>query len=82
MTPHNRHVAGYIRTSGEKRLYGIYNFQDKTSYLTWYAFKEHAANPSQLFDHWSEQTFGVGEDHDHLIIPPHGFLLLESIDQN
>jgi amylosucrase len=77
MTPHNIHVAGYIRTSGEKKLYGIFNFQDKTSYLTWYAFKENDGKAKQLFDHWSEQTFEVGEDNAHLIIQPYGFLLLE-----
>jgi amylosucrase len=81
MTPHNIHVAGYIRASGEKRLYAIFNFQDKPSYLTWYAFKEHAEQPVQLFDHWSEQTFSVGSDKDHLVIKPYGFLLLESIDE-
>ncbi len=79
MTPHNTHVAGYIRSSGEKRLYGVFNFQDKTSYLTWYAFRENAAGSLQLSDHWSKQIFAVGEDKDHLLIPPYGFLLLEPI---
>jgi amylosucrase len=82
MTPHNIHVAGYIRSIEEKRLYAVFNFQDKSSYLTWYAFKEHTAKPSQLFDHWGEQLFKVGDDKDHLIIPPYGFLLLELIDKN
>jgi amylosucrase len=82
MTPHNIHVAGYIRSEGDKRLYAVFNFKDKTSYLTWYAFKEHGAKPAQLSDHWSEQVFKVGQDKDYLIIPPYGFLLLESIDEN
>jgi amylosucrase len=81
MTPHNVHVAGYIRASGGKRLYGIFNFQDKTSYLTWYAFKGYAVQPSRLFDHWSEQSFNVGDDKDYLIIEPYGFLLLEPADE-
>jgi amylosucrase len=81
MTPHNIHVAGYIRASEEKRLYCIFNFRDKTSYLTWYAFKEHAEKSLQLFDHWSEQRFQVGDDKDHLVIQPYAFLLLESLDE-
>jgi amylosucrase len=81
MTPHNNHVAGYIRSAGENRLFALFNFQDKTSWLTWYAFKEQAAKPSRLFDHWSEQTFKVGEDDDHLIIQPYGFLLLEPVNE-
>jgi amylosucrase len=80
MTPHNIHVAGYTRTSREKNLFGIFNFQDKASFLTWYAFKEQGAGPSQLYDHWSEQQFNVGEDTDHLIIQPYEFLLLEPTD--
>ena len=81
MTPHNIHVAGYIRSLGEKRLYAIFNFQNKTAYLTWYAFKESEAKPAQLYDHWSEQIFNAGDDKDHLIIQPYGFLLLEPADE-
>lgn len=81
MTPHNIHVAGYIRSTGEKRLYGVFNFLDKISYLTWYAFKENADQTVQLYDHWSEQTFTVGDDNDHLIIQPYGFLLLVPVNK-
>jgi amylosucrase len=80
MTPHNIHVVGYIRAIEEKRLYAVFNFQNKSSYLTWFAFKEHAAKALELFDHWSEQTFKVGDDKDYLIIPPYGFLLLEPVN--
>jgi amylosucrase len=81
MTPHNIHVAGYIRSSEEKRLFAIFNFHDKTSYLTWFAFKEHAGKPAQLTDHWSEKMFNVGDDKDYLIIQPYGFLLLEPVNE-
>jgi amylosucrase len=77
MTPHNIHVAGYIRSLGDKRVYGVFNFKDKPSYLTWYAFKEHGFKPSVLLDHWSGETYTVGEDREYLVIPPYGFLLLE-----
>lgn len=76
MTPHNEHVAGYIRSGGEEQLYGVFNFSNKASYLTWYAFKEHAYKPARIFDHWEEKYYEVGEDRNHLIIPPYGFLLL------
>lgn len=80
MTPHNIHVAGYIRQLGEKKLFCLFNFKDKASYLTWYAFKEQD-KPSKLRDHWSGETLSVGEDREYLIIPPYGFLLLEPVSE-
>lgn len=77
MTPHNDHVAGYIRSDGDQQLYGVFNFNNKAAYLTWYAFKEHGHKPVRLYDHWEEKQYEVGEDRNHLIIPPYGFLLLQ-----
>lgn len=79
MTPHNIHVAGYIRAAEEQRLYCLFNFKDQDTYLTWYAFKEHAVKPVRLFDYWKETTYEVGEDREHLVIPPYGFMLLEPV---
>lgn len=79
MTPHNIHVAGFIRTWGDRELFCVFNFKDKASYLTWFAFKEHGIKSTQLFDHWKEETYEVGDDREHLIIPPYGFLLLEAL---
>jgi amylosucrase len=77
MTPHNIHVAGYKRNLNDKQLFAIFNFSDKPSYLTWYAFKEHGFKPARLFDHWKEKMYEVGDDREHLIIPPYEFLVLE-----
>ena len=78
MTPHNIHVAGFLRTFEGQKLYCLFNFRNKASYVTWFAFKEHGAAPSQLYDHWSGATFEVGMDHDYLIMEPYSFLLLEA----
>ncbi len=77
MTPHNIHVAGFIRAIDERKLFGIFNFKDKPSYLTWYAFKEHNLTATKLFDHWENIVYDIGEDREYLIIKPYGFLLLE-----
>jgi amylosucrase len=79
ITPHNIHVAGYIRTADEKKLFCIFNFKDKPSYLTWYAFKEQGYAPSQLKDHWSGTIYEVADDREYLIMPAYGFLLLEPV---
>lgn len=81
LTPHNIHVAGYLRTYEEQKFYGVYNFSAKEAYLTWYAFKEHGSISNLLFDHWSETTIQVGYDHEFLVIPPYSFLLLEVLPQ-
>jgi amylosucrase len=79
ITPHNIHVAGYLRTSEAKRVYCIFNFSNQPRYLTWYAFREHGNDPRKLYDHWEEKTFEPGKDHEYLTIKPYGFHLLEPI---
>lgn len=78
MTPHNIHVAGYLRTFEDQKIYCLFNFSDQPSYLTWFAFKEHGAAPQQLFDHWSEREYEVGYDHQYLILEPYQFMILEA----
>lgn len=77
MSPHNIHVAGYIREKEGKRLYCLFNFRQLNSWLTWYAFKEHQHKPTRLFDHWSGKHFDVSYDHEYFILEPYGFYLLE-----
>ncbi len=78
LTPHNIHVAGYLRTFENQKLYCLFNFSDKAAYLTWFAFKEHGASPDSLYDHWQEKEYTVGNDHEYLVIEPYQFLLFEA----
>ncbi|MEO5891390.1 MAG: alpha-amylase family glycosyl hydrolase [Ferruginibacter sp.] len=74
---HNIHVAGYLRTLDEEKLYCVFNFSNQAAFLTWAAFKQHGPAPDKLYDHWSERSFTVGFDHEYLIMPPYTFNLLE-----
>ncbi|MFM2338884.1 MAG: hypothetical protein RL115_2077 [Bacteroidota bacterium] len=76
LTPHNKHVAGYLRAWNDERVYCLFNFSDKQQQLTWYAFKENGMKPAKLFDHWSEQTFDVKNDHEYFTLPPYSFFVL------
>jgi amylosucrase len=78
MTPHNIHVAGYLRTFEEQKIYCLFNFSDQPSYLTWFAFKEHGAAPHTLYDHWTEKELEIGYDHQYLILEPYQFMILEA----
>lgn len=80
LTPHNPHVAGYLRTYADKKLYGIFNFSDQNAYLTWYAFKEHGSFKPKLYDGWKEKEFTVGPDNDYLVVQPYTFHLMEPRD--
>ncbi|MEO6549009.1 MAG: alpha-glucosidase C-terminal domain-containing protein, partial [Ferruginibacter sp.] len=74
---HNIHVAGYLRTLAADRLYCVFNFSNKTVFLTWAAFKEHGTIPATLYDYWSEKYFSVGLDHEYLVMPPYSFNILQ-----
>lgn len=73
----NNHVAGFLRAWGDERVYCIFNFCDQETSISWYTFKQNNMKPVALFDHWSEKTFPVGYNHEHLILQPYQFLILE-----
>jgi amylosucrase len=77
LPPHNIHVAGYLRTLGEQKLFAVFNFSGHPANLTWHAFKEHGVVPTTLYDHWTEKEFEVGADNEHLVLGPYEFYLLE-----
>jgi len=78
LSPHNIHVAGYLRSYAGKRLFCVFNFSDRPAYLTWYLFKEYGNPPAVLYDHWREEQLKVGFDHEYLVVAPYQFFLLEA----
>lgn len=77
LSPHNIHVAGFIRTNEHKKFYCLFNFNSKASYITWYLFKEHGIVPKEIFDHWSGKKQKVGSDHEYLVMEPYQFAVFE-----
>jgi amylosucrase len=77
LTPHNIHVAGFLRAWDDDRVYCLFNFSDKEQHLTWYVFKENGMSPSKLFDYWSEKYFDVKNDNEYFVLPPYSFFILE-----
>lgn len=77
LSPFNTHVAGYLRTLDEAKLYCVFNFSGQAAYLSWSAFKQHGPTPNELYDHWQEKMYTVGFDNEHLVLEPYGFCLLE-----
>lgn len=77
LTPHNIHVAGFIRHSEGKHYYCLFNFNSKAAYITWFLFKEHGFAPTELQDHWSGKKQKVGPDHEYLVMEPYQFAVFE-----
>lgn len=77
LTAHNIHVAGYLRTMEDKKLYCVFNFSAAASWLTWAVFKQHGPAPDILYDHWEDRFYEVGADHQYLILTPYSFYILE-----
>jgi amylosucrase len=77
LTPHNIHVAAYLRQQNGSRFFGVFNFKNEASFLTWYAFKEKGEAPATLFDHWMGETLTVGADNEFLVLKPYEFRLFE-----
>jgi amylosucrase len=80
MTPHNVHIAGFVRWDAETRLYALFNFSAEDAWLTWFAFFEKGLKASQLKDHCTGRMYRVGTDAEYLVLPPYGFMLLEAVD--
>ena len=78
LTPHNIHIAGYLRRDAHRKLYCLFNFSNKAAYLTWYLFREHGGFPEKLYDHLQEKSYTVGYDHEYFIMEPYTFNILEA----
>jgi len=79
LSPHNIHVAGFIRSNESKKIYCLFNFNHKAAYITWFLFKEHGLAPTELVDHWSGKKHKVGSDHEYLIMEPYQFAVFEKV---
>jgi amylosucrase len=80
MTPHNIHVASFIRSYEDKKIFCLFNYQASDAYVTWYTFKEHGIRPAQLKDHWTGLTHHVGNDNEYFVLGGYQFAVLEVID--
>lgn len=79
MTPYNIHVAGFVRSEEDKKMFCVFNYKNADSYITWDAFKEHGNLPNQLLDHWTDKIYAVGNDYEYFILPAYSFAILEVV---
>jgi amylosucrase len=77
--PHNRHVAGYVRTLGQQQFFGIFNFSPYRTVLAWQAVLEAQPLSLRLLEHWEGKYYGIGRAEEYLITEPYRFYLLEAV---
>lgn len=78
ISPHNIHIAGYIRYNEKQTFYCIFNFSNREAFLTWYAFKEFSKKFSVLLDRWQNIQHNISADDEYLILQPYQFMILEA----
>lgn len=66
-------MAGFVRSYGNQYLYCLFNYNNQTSFITWYVFKETGKQPVTLYDYWTEEEYAVGRDDEYFVLPPYGF---------
>ncbi len=79
LKPHNIHIAGFIRSFNEQRIFCLFNYSNAPAWLTWYAFKEKYPVPTRLYDHWEGKYYEVGADDTYFIAEPYRFYILEPV---
>jgi amylosucrase len=79
-TPQNKHVAVFMREKEDERFFGVFNFSEFRTDLTWYVFKEHTQTPKKLLDHWTGLELEVGLDHEYLELQPYQFFLFKVLE--
>jgi amylosucrase len=73
----NKALAAFLRAWEQDRVYCLFNFSNAETKISWYTFKQNGLVPIKLFDHWSDETFDVGYDHEHITLLPYQFYLFE-----
>ena len=79
MSSHNIHVAGFVRENEYQKIFCLFNFSSIKTQIKWAAFKEQGLAEGSLLDHYTQQTYKTGKDHEYLQIEPYSFMIFERI---
>jgi amylosucrase len=74
----SRHLAGYIRTMDQQRLFCIFNFSGQSHWMDWNVLSGFGPLPTQLWEHWSAQEYADIGAGSAVEIPPYGFFIWQA----
>ncbi len=71
----NFHLCSFVRANNHSTFFVILNYDTNPVYVSWYLFKEFAQAGQEIWDEWNQEILTIGDDEEHLFIPPHGIIL-------
>ena len=74
----NIHVAAYLRTFDDEKIYCLFNYSSQPAWLTWAAFKQHGPVAEQLYNYWGNDYYTVGTNEEYMILAPYSFYILKA----
>ena len=74
----NIHVAAFLRTFDDEKIYCLFNYSSQPAWLTWSAFKQHGPVAEQLYNYWGNDYYTVGPNEEHMILAPYSFYILKA----
>lgn len=74
----NIHVAAYLRTLDEEKIYCLFNYSNEPAWFNWSAFKQHGPPPKALYNYWNADSFTVGSNEEYFILDPYAFYVLQA----
>lgn len=72
-------VIGFVRFLKGQTVYCLFNFSPNQEQLSYYVFSTSNGRPENIYDHWTERTFKVGNDSEMLIFKPYQFYVFTPI---
>jgi amylosucrase len=74
----NIHVAAFLRTLDDDKIYCLFNYSNEPAWFNWSAFKQHGPAPKQLFNYWDSNIYTVGSNEEYFILDPYAFYILKA----
>lgn len=75
---HNDHVAIYLRTLGEEKVYCLFNFSAETVYLSWDIFRQNGPASDSLVEYMSGKSYQLLSGAENIVLPPYKFFIMKS----
>jgi amylosucrase len=76
---HNDHVAAYLRTLDDEKIYCLFNFSPKTAYLSWDVFRQHGPAPVTLVEYISGKHFRPLSGAENIAIPAYQVFVMKEL---
>lgn len=74
----NDHVAIYLRTFDEEKVYCLFNFSAETAYLSWDIFRQNGPASDSLVECISGKSYQLLSGAENIVLPAFKFYIMKS----